>query len=134
MADVVPFADVHLDAVLDLCRRQGWPSLPDDPDRARRALRAPGVTTVVALDDERVVGFAQVLSDGEIQGYLALLLVADDMRGRGIGTELVRGAHALAGGLRVDVLSEELSSGFYERFTHRVMPGYRIYPSAPGRA
>lgn len=130
MADVVPFADVHLEAVLDLCRREGWPSLPDDADRALRALRAPGVTTVVALEGERVVGFAQVLSDGEIQAFLALLLVVDDMRGRGIGRELLRSAHELAGGLRLDLLSEEISRGFYERFTHRVMPGYRVYPSA----
>src|SRR5207248_1962368 len=45
----------HLDGVLALCRQEGWPSFPEDPARAHRALTAPGVTTVVATAGGRVV-------------------------------------------------------------------------------
>ena len=38
--------------------------------RTRRALIAPGVTTVVAVDADAVVGFAQMFSDGELQAFL----------------------------------------------------------------
>src|SRR5215213_1846576 len=47
-----------LEGVLDLCRDDGWPSLPADPARADRILTNPGVTTYVAVDGEAVAGFA----------------------------------------------------------------------------
>lgn len=135
MVEIVPFDDAHLGGVLALCRAEGWPSLPADPSRALRALRAPGVTSYVGLVDDRVVGFAQLLSDGEIQAYLALLLVADGERGTGLGRRLVRTCLERAGGVRVDLLADTASIGFYERFRHRSLPGYRIYPlEAPERA
>lgn len=46
--------------------------------------------TVVAWDEERVVGFARALCDGVSNGYLSLVAVAEDRRGQGIGRELVR--------------------------------------------
>ena len=48
---------------------EGWPSLPDDPARALRILTAPGVTTVVAVIQGEVIGFAELFSDGEIQDF-----------------------------------------------------------------
>lgn len=35
-----------------------WPSFLEDPARANRALSAPGVTTVVAVEGDLVAGFA----------------------------------------------------------------------------
>ncbi|MGH8980373.1 MAG: GNAT family N-acetyltransferase [Acidimicrobiales bacterium] len=136
MVEVVPFGAEHLDGVLELASAEGWPSLPTDPARALRVLTAPGVTTVVARDERRVVGFAEMLCDGEIQAYLALLVVAADRRGEGIGRLLTRSATERAGGSRVDLLSETESAGFYERFVHQRLPGFRIYPAAepPGDA
>lgn len=66
----------HLEGVVALCEAEGWPSYPADPERAHRALTAPGVTAVVAWDDGMVVGFAYLQSDGEIQAHLSNLAVA----------------------------------------------------------
>jgi predicted N-acetyltransferase YhbS len=125
---LVPFAREHLDGVLALCVTEGWPSLPADPVRALRALTAPGVTTVVALDGADVVGFAQLMSDGEIQAYLALLAVRADRRRSGLGRALVAEALRLAGGQRVDLLSDDDATPFYERLPHRRRHGFRLYP------
>jgi predicted N-acetyltransferase YhbS len=124
----VPFAPEHLDAVLALCVAEGWPSMPEDPARAERALTAPGVSTVVAVDAGEVVGFATMLSDGEIQAYLSLLVVAAVRRGQGIGARLVQDAFRDAGGTRVDVLAAEGSEAFYAAMTHRRLAGFRVYP------
>lgn len=129
MVEIAAFGSQHLDAVLALASAEGWPSLAQDPARGCRALTAPGVTAVVALDAGRVVGFAQMFSDGEIQAYLALLVVAPDRRGQGIGRLLTTTAAARAGGSRVDLLSDTESTGFYDRFVHRRLPGYRIFPA-----
>ena len=125
---VTRFAPTHLDGVLRLCVAEGWPSLPDDPERALRVLTAPGVTTFVALDGDTVIGFAQMFSDGEIQAFLTSIAVDKDRRGAGIGRALVVEALRATGAERIDLLSEASSTGFYATFPHFVMPGYRLYP------
>jgi len=47
---------------------------------------------VVARDDERLVGFVNVLWDGLVHAWLQDLMVALDHRGRGIGVRLVDAA------------------------------------------
>jgi GNAT superfamily N-acetyltransferase len=122
------FATGHLQGVLRLCEAEGWPSLPADPARAARVLTAPGVTTVVALDGDEVTGFAQLFSDGELQAFLACLVVAEAHRGEGVGRALVEEALRAAGGERIDLLSEAGAVGFYEAFPHQRKPGFRLYP------
>ena len=124
----VAFTEEHLSGVLRLCEAEGWPTLPADPARALRALTAPGVVTVVAIEDGEVVGFAQMLTDGEIQAYLCDVAVATPVRGRGVGKKLVEEAFARSGAQRVDLLAVDESEDFYRSFRHRKMPGYRIYP------
>jgi ribosomal protein S18 acetylase RimI-like enzyme len=128
MVEIVPFIEEHLDGVLRLCVAEGWPSFPDDPERAIRVLIAPGVTTVIAVDSGKVIGFAQLFSDGELQAFLANLAVDEGFRGRGTGRALVTEALRLAGGERIDLLSEDKAVGFYERFPNFRKPGFRIYP------
>jgi len=126
--EYVAFSELHLPGVLRLCEAEGWPSLPDDPARAARALTGPGVITVVAIDDGDVVGFARMLTDGESQAYLCEMAVATAARGHGIGRKLIEHAFARSGAQRVDLLALEESDDFYRAFRHRTMPGYRIYP------
>jgi predicted N-acetyltransferase YhbS len=45
---------------------------------------------VLAVDGARVVGFARALCDEVSNGYVSMVAVAPDMRGRGIGRERVR--------------------------------------------
>lgn len=126
--DYVGFSEEHLPGVLRLCEAEGWPSLPADPARAGRALTAPGVVTVVAVEGGEVVGFAQMLTDGEIQAYLCDMVVATEERRKGVGQKLVEVAFARSRAQRVDLLALDESEGFYRSFDHRTMPGYRIYP------
>lgn len=126
--EIQAFAPEHLDGVLRLCVAEGWPSFPEDPQRAERILMAPGVTTVVAIEGEEVVGFAELFSDGELQAYLANLAVHPAHRRRGMGGALVKDALRRAGGERVDLLSEDAAAGFYEQLPHFQKPGYRLYP------
>ncbi len=128
MVEIVPFSEEHLDGVLRLCVAEGWPSFPDDPERAIRLLTAPGVTTVIALGNGKVIGFAQLFSDGELQSFLANLAVDEGFRGRGTGRALVTEALRLAGGERIDLLSEDKTVGFYERFPNFRKTGFRLYP------
>lgn len=128
MTEIRRFERDDLAGVLRLCEAEGWPSFPADRERALRILTAPGVTTTVAVDGGAVVGFAELFSDGELQAFLANLVVDAGRRGSGIGRSLVTEALRLAGGVRIDLLSEDEAAGFYRSFSHREKPGFRIYP------
>lgn len=121
----------HVAGVMQICRVEGWPSFAEDGDKTWRALTAPGVTTVVALEDGVVLGFAQMQSDGVVQAHLSTIAVRRDHRASGIGKRLVEEAFARAGGVRIDLISTESSDGFYESFEHKRFPGFRIYPESP---
>jgi len=113
--------------VLRLCAQENWPSFVSDPARAARALQAPGVTTIVATENDVVVGFAHLMSDGEIQAHFSLLAVARDHRRKGIGRAMIERALAEAGGDRFDLVTDSAEE-FYAALPHRRMAGFRIYP------
>lgn len=75
--------------VRQLLAAQGWRERTADAERFRRMLENTK-RTVVALDDGRVVGFARALCDEVSNGYISTVAVAEEMRGRGVGRELVR--------------------------------------------
>lgn len=101
--EIVPFADEHLSGVVALARAEGWGFYGGDPGRAREALTAAGVTTVVALEDGRVVGFAQLQSDRTVQAHLTNVAVDPRHRRTGIGRRLLEEALTRAGGERIDL-------------------------------
>jgi len=131
---IVAYEPHHLDQILAMCKAEGWVSFGANRERAARAMGNPGVTALVAIDDEvgsdkeRVLGFSQAVGDGAFGGYLCMLLVAEDSRGRGIGKALVERTLVESGVLRLDLLSSEGAISLYERFPHNRIPGFRIYP------
>ena len=127
MTDVRLFRPADLDGVIQLCADEGWPSFPEDPARALRALTAPGVTTVVAADGERVAGFAQLLSDGETQAHLSLIAVGPAYRRRNLARQMLRFGLASAGGSRIDLITDTAPE-FYAALPHRRLDGFRIWP------
>jgi hypothetical protein len=64
---IEPFTQAHLDGLIVLVAAEGWTEYADDVERTRRALTAPGVTTLVAIAGGHLVGAIQVQSDGLIQ-------------------------------------------------------------------
>jgi GNAT superfamily N-acetyltransferase len=125
--DVVPYEPHHLDAVLALCKAEGWP-VAANRERLGRAMTGPGVTALAAVEDERLLGFAQAVGDGAITGYLCMLLVTKDARGQGVGKALIERTLRDSGVLRLDLLSSEDAMPLYERFPHVRIPGFRLYP------
>jgi predicted N-acetyltransferase YhbS len=83
--------------------------------------------TVIASEAGAVVGFARLLTDGEIHAYLANVVVAHDQRRRGVGKRLVEEAFSHSRAERLDLFAGEGSDAFYQSFEHRTFPGYRLY-------
>lgn len=120
-------ADTHLSGVVEICRALEWDNFRHDPDLTRGSLTAPGVTTIIAVADNTVVGFAQVFGDGILQAHLGLLAVGEKWRRRGIGRRLVEEAFARTGAERLDLIASDESLDFYRSLRHREQVGFRIY-------
>lgn len=123
-ASIEPFANAHLDGVIALVGAEGWGEYADDPEQTRRALSAPGTTTLVALGEGRVVGAIQIQSDGVIQAHVSMLLIDPQWRGRRLGAQLLRNGLDRAGGVRVDIRTR--TEGYYERLGASRSLGYRL--------
>ena len=128
---VIPFDQSHLDGVLALCEAQVWSSLPSNPARAGRILTAPGASTLVAVDDGAVIGFALAIVDaGPLDAYLSMLAVAESRRREGIARLLIEALFRLTRVARIDLLAEPGSEAFYDSFPHQQFRGYRLYPDS----
>jgi ribosomal protein S18 acetylase RimI-like enzyme len=123
-ASIEPFARAHLDELIALVAAEGWTEYADDVERTYRALTAPGVTTLVAIADGRVVGAIQVQSDGLIQAHVSMLLIDRRWRGAGLGSMLLREGLEHAGGLQLDVRTR--TEGYYERLGASRSLGFRL--------
>ncbi|MGB3478172.1 MAG: GNAT family N-acetyltransferase [bacterium] len=127
MIQYKPFEKKHLAEVIRLCEVENWPSYIKDPEFTWRVLTAPGVTTMVAVDSNKIVGFVQMQSDGLIQAHLSLVLVDRDYRRQGIGTRLIKEAFTRSGGKRIDLTTDDIPD-FYRSFNHKEWFGFRIHP------
>jgi len=129
--DIRPFEDPDAATIARLSSKVQWPSLTN-AEVVMEVCNAPGAVAYVALSDDRLVGWAQALGDGVLQSHLSFLAVHPDHRRRGIGRLLVMATFQATGTKRMDLVTDADASGFYERFAHKSMVGYRLYPGAEG--
>ncbi|MFC9694944.1 GNAT family N-acetyltransferase [Kribbella sp. NPDC056951] len=126
--NIQQYQRTHLDGIVALCEAEGWPSFGADLDRAHATLTAPGVTSVVALDGELLIGFAYLLSDGHIASYLSMMATHVNYRRKGVGRALIDYAHPLTGAQRIDLVTDTAEDFYASYEHHRTFSGFRIYP------
>jgi ribosomal protein S18 acetylase RimI-like enzyme len=129
--EILPYAREHLEPILTLSDGVAFSSLVADPERADRALSSPGAVALVAVEEGEVIGFAHTITDGAVQAYLCMLLVAPAHQRRGVGRALVEESLARSGAIRMDLISTEEAEPFYRGFPHNRWPGFRLYPDGP---
>jgi ribosomal protein S18 acetylase RimI-like enzyme len=101
---------------------EGWPAAPTAESLLRVLSRS--TLAVIARDGDRVVGFVNALSDGELAVYIPLLEVRASHRGRGVGSELVRRVMSrFADTYMIDVICDAELVHFYERLGLRRLAG-----------
>ena len=92
----------------------GWPVTPS-PQRHLEPLRG-SYAVELALDGDKVIGFATAISDGVISAYIPLLEVLPDYQAHGIGSALIdRLVDRLEGLYMIDLSCDAGLEAFYAR-------------------
>ncbi|MEW5287679.1 GNAT family N-acetyltransferase [Erwinia papayae] len=100
----------HLAQAAELTRRLQWPHRPEDWQQALSLGEGR-----VAEVDGRVAGTILWWRWGEAYASLGLVIVADDMQGKGIGRQLMQTALEALEGCNVRLHATEMGKGLYEK-------------------
>lgn len=110
-----PIRPADLEDARHLLQANGWgPRVADAAVFRELVERSP--VAIVAVEDDRVLGFLRALTDGLFNGYISMVVVDEAFRKRGIGRALV----AAAMGDRPEMTwvlraGRDGVAGFYER-------------------
>jgi GNAT superfamily N-acetyltransferase len=100
----------------------GWPT-PPSPAQHLAVLRG-SYRVVIALSQDDVIGFVNMISDGVLTAFVPWLEVRPEFQGQGVGTELMRRILAEAAHLySVDLTCDESLRPYYERLGMAALTG-----------
>jgi ribosomal protein S18 acetylase RimI-like enzyme len=86
-----PILPDEVESARALLAASGWSRKVEDGPKFRRAVEQSQIA-LAAIEDERVVGFLRAITDGVFNGYISMVVVAQEFQGRGIGSALMQAA------------------------------------------
>jgi ribosomal protein S18 acetylase RimI-like enzyme len=86
-----PIRPADVEQARRLLQANGWAPRVADPAVFRELLERSAIA-LVAVEQDRVLGFLRALTDGLFNGYISMVVVDEAFRKRGVGRALVAAA------------------------------------------
>lgn len=119
-----PYRETDFPDINRLNAAEGWTNLVEKQEDTKAAWSHSNVAFVAELDG-KIAGCLRGLTDGAVTLYIAELLIDKELRGKGIGKELLAHAHALYPNTRIEMLASSTSRTYYESQGYRPFYGFR---------
>ncbi len=95
---------------------ENWPQFPDK--KMHEKILSSSYKAVVAIDQNKIIGFVTIISDGVLSAYIPLLEVLPSYRKKGIGKKLIEHAlNELKNFYMVDTSCDDDLVDFYKQFS-----------------
>jgi len=115
------------DEIIELYKAGSWWKDSYEPDGIPPLIQGSfGFVIAYSDREKRAVGMGRLISDGVSDGYIQDLVVFHDLRGKGIGKEMVRELVRFGkekGLVWIGLIAEEGSQEFYERVGFKQFKG-----------
>jgi len=93
----------------------GWPNPPSEMTFRKMLNKSQYIW--LAIENNKVVGFINAISDETLAAYIPLLEVLPEYKGQGIGSKLVEQMfESLSGHYMIDIVCDDDVVPFYNRF------------------
>lgn len=91
-----------------------------DPDQLKSAFAA-SYATIAAHDDDKLIGLARALCDGQYQAAIYDIVLLPEYQGHGVGKEIMRRLHGMLPVKNVILYAAPGREGFYTKCGYKKM-------------
>ena len=118
-----------VEEIVELYRTAGWwQDIPGAREAIPSMIRGSLCFMVARSLDGRIIGMARVISDGFSDAYIQDVVVLENYRGRGVGSELVRRLTQFCIARKISwigLVAEPGTQGLYEELGYGPLVGYQ---------
>ncbi|HEU5139566.1 MAG TPA: GNAT family N-acetyltransferase [Bacillales bacterium] len=119
-----PYEAADFTTIQQLNENEGWLNLVENGQETKMAWSHSNIAFVVVVEDQ-IIGYVRGLTDQHITLFICEILIQEEYRGCGVGSELLRYVHSQYPGTRMEMLASSSSQSFYEEKKFRAFYGFR---------
>lgn len=118
------YTENDFESIHQLNIQEEWNNLVTKKEDTKNAWNNSNVAFVACTNDQ-VIGYIRGITDGSITLFVCEVVIDQDYRGLGIGTDLLKFVHNQFPKTRMELLTSSSSSSYYERQAFRSFYGFR---------
>lgn len=119
-----PFKPGDYPFIKQLNQLEGWNNLVEKEEDTKKAWDHSNIAYVATIN-EVIVAYVRGMTDQAITLYICEILVSEQVRGQGVGQQLLKFVHNQYPTTRMEMLASSTSHTYYEQRGFRPFYGFR---------